>query len=188
MFNFAMNYLKERQSPGIRHLHILILLLVISQILVSEFIEFNDAGEISQVTIEFISTWTHIITGMLLLPIALAFALIELRKHGFSYFYPYLQKDFKQIKSDIEQLKKFELPESSAKGLAPVVQGLGLGALFLVILSGLSWYLLWSNGVQWADDIKEVHELFTGLIETYIFAHGAMGLLHIYLSYKKENI
>ncbi len=180
-----IKYMRERQSPTILVLHLIILLLVISQIISSEFVEIEDNGEISSNTLEYIGSWIHFITGMVLFPIALAFTFIELKTHGIKYFFPYLWKDYDQIKADFDQLKKFQLPESSPKGIAPVVQGLGMGALLLVLLSGLSWFLLWNSGVGFAESVMEVHELLTGLIETYIFAHGAMGLLHIYLSRNK---
>lgn len=180
-----IKYMRERQSPTILVLHLIILLMVISQIISSEFVEIEDNGEISSNTLEYIGSWIHFITGMVLFPIALTFTFIELKTHGIKYFFPYLWKDFEQIKADITQLRKFRLPDSSPRGLAPVVQGLGLGAMLVVLFSGLSWYLLWDNGSALAESIGEIHELLTGLVETYLYAHGAMGLLHIYLSRNK---
>ena len=46
----------------------------------------------------------------------------------------------------------------TAGGLAAIVMGLGLGALFLALLSGLGWFLSWNYNLQWAHDIKELHE------------------------------
>lgn len=179
-------YLSERQSPTIRVIHVVVLLLVISQIVVSNFMGFSDDGEISRKGIEFYGTWMHIITGLFIIPVALIFIAVELRSHGFGHFFPYLSGDVTQLKADIGQLRQFKLPEPSEKGLAAVVQGLGLGALILVLLSGMSWFISWSYHAPWAESVKEVHEFLTGLIQAYIIGHGCMGLLHIYIKDKNR--
>jgi hypothetical protein len=46
-------YLKERQTPVVRLFHIAVLLLVLTQIILSNFIDFNDNGTISSNVIEF---------------------------------------------------------------------------------------------------------------------------------------
>jgi len=185
MIHTVLEYLRNRQSPKIRFFHIIVLLLAISQIFASNFIRFTNTGEISGNTLEFYGSWTHIITGITFLPIAFIFTFLVIREHGFKYFFPYLSGDFKQLKSDTSKLKKFELPDPEAGGLAAIVKGLGLGALFLALLSGLTWFLFWKYNVRWSHGIKELHGFFVGFIEAYIIGHGGMGLLHIYLSTKK---
>jgi len=179
-----INYLQQRQTPTIRFFHITVLLLVLSQIIVSNFIDFNDNGEINRNFIGFYGTWIHIITGLLLVPLALLFTFIELKQHGFKYFFPYLSGDNEQLKSDFKQLKQLQLPEPNDKGMAAAVQGLGLGALLLVVLSGLFWFTAWINDMSWAENAQELHALLTGLVITYFFAHGFMGILHIFLARK----
>lgn len=179
-----MQYLRERQNPLIRSLHITIILLVLSQIIVSNFMEFSTSGEISSNTIEFYGTWMHILTGLVLFPIAVIFLVVELRQHGFKYFFPYLSGEFTQLANDIKQLVKFKLPEASDFGIAAIIQGLGLGALFLVLVSGLLWFITWNAGFSWAHDVKEVHEFFTGLVQAYMIGHGGMGILHIFSYWK----
>jgi cytochrome b561 len=180
-------YLRERQPPAVRFLHITILCLVLSQIIVSNFMGFTDNGEISKKTVEYYGTWIHIATGLSLLPLTFVFVYIELKRHGIKYFFPYFYGDFSQLKKDIKQLKQFELPEPSAYGIAAIVQGLGLGALTLVILSGFTWFLSWIYMAPWADSIKEFHELLTGLIEAYVLGHGGMGMLHLFFHLKNQK-
>ena len=146
---------------------------------------YND--EVSKKTIEYYGTWIHIGTGLSLLPIAFVFIYIELKRHGIKYFFPYFYGNFSGIKEDLRQLKQFELPEASAYGIAAIVQGLGLGALTLVLLSGLTWFFSWIFMAPWADNIKELHESLTGLIEAYICGHGGMGLLHLSLQLKNQK-
>jgi cytochrome b561 len=183
----AKKYLRERQPPAIRVFHIVVLLLVLSQILVSNFMGFTDDGEISTKGVEFYGTWIHIITGLLFFPVAVIFLIIELKAHGFYYFFPYLTGDYSQLKADIGQLRQFKLPELNARGIAAVAQGLGLGALMLVLLAGLIWFLSWRYNAPWAESVKELHELLTGLVQVYIIGHGAMGLLHIISVARKDN-
>jgi Prokaryotic cytochrome b561 len=178
----TLTYLRNRQSAQVVFLHIVVLLSAISQIIVSNFMGFSKTGAVSGKLIEFYATWTHIITGLALLPIAIVFAVLVLQEHGFKYFFPYLFGDFRQLQSDIGTLKKFQLPEPEGGGLAAVVKGLGLGALFLALLSGLAWFLSWHYAATWSHTVKELHESLVGLVEAYIIGHGGMGLLHIYLT------
>lgn len=187
MFNAIADYLRQRQTPLVRILHLLILALVICQIIVSEFMDFTDAGDISSNNVEFYGTWIHIITGLSIIPLALLFLWVELKQHGFKYYFPYLWGDVSSLKSDIQQLMKLNLPEPSPGGIAAIVQGLGLGALLLVVASGLSWFVSWNLHLSWTHDVKEIHEFLTGLIQAYIIGHGAMGLLHIYLKSKSPT-
>ena len=185
----AFKYLRERQPPVIRVLHITILCSVLSQIIVSNFMGFTDNGEVSKKTIEYYGTWVHISTGLSLLPIAFLFIYVELKRHGIKYFFPYFYGygNFFQLKEDLKQLKQFELPEPSAYGIAAIVQGLGLGALTLVVLSGLTWFISWIFVAPWADNIKELHKILTGLIEAYVVGHGGMGLLHLFFQRRTQK-
>lgn len=187
IIHITLEYLRERQPPLVRFFHITILCLVLSQIMVSNFMGFADNGEISKKTVEYYGTWIHIGTGLSLLPIAFVFIYIELKRHGIKYFFPYFYGNFSQLKKDLQQLKQFELPEPSAYGIAAIVQGLGLGALAFVILSGATWFFSWIYMAPWVDSIKEFHKLLTGLIEAYVLGHGGMGMLHLVFQLKKHR-
>jgi cytochrome b561 len=187
IFTTVMAYLRERQSPLIMSLHLAILVLVISQIIVSNFMDFTDAGEISDNGVEFYGTWLHIITGLSIIPLALLFLGAVLKQRGFKYYFPYLTGDFSQLKKDINQLMKLQLPEPVACGIAAIVQGLGLGALLLVLFSGLTWFLSWRYNLPWSDDVKEIHETLTGFLQAYLIGHGSMGILHIFFRSKLQN-
>lgn len=183
----TLEYLRERQPPAVRILHIVILLLVISQIIVSNFMGFTDSGAVSRKVVETYGTWIHIGTGLFLLPVAVAFIVIEIRRHGVKYFFPYFYGEFSQLKHDLYQLKQFQQPEPEAHGIAAMVEGLGLSALLLVILSGLVWFLCWLYMPSWTHSAKELHKLLTGLIEAYVVGHGTMGVLHVFLHLRRTN-
>lgn len=187
MLVFIRKYFIDKFTPLIRYTHYLILFFVLYQMLISDFIEISDDGIIGQNIIEYYGTWSHITIGLLLLFISITFIVIELSKHGFAYFFPYLSGDITQLKSDINQLKSLEIPALAPKGLAAIIQGLGLGALFLVVVSGATWFLFWLNDIPLAGEVKEIHELLTGLIEAYVIGHGVMGMLHIFIKYKEHK-
>ena len=56
-----------------------------------------------------------------------------------------------------------------------------LGALLLVVLSGLIWFILWRNGSSFAGLALETHKNVTFLIELYLIGHGCMALLHFFV-------
>lgn len=186
MFRAITNYFSEKLTPPVRHLHYLVLFLVLLQIVLSNFMELQDDGAIGQDVLGFYGTWAHISVGLSLVVLGLVFAAVELSKHGFSYFFPYLSGDFTQLIADLGRLRSLQLPEVSPGGLAAIIQGLGLGALLLVALSGATWFGFWWNGSALAGDVVEIHELLTGLIEAYMVGHGGMGIIHIYLSVKER--
>ncbi|WP_455207216.1 cytochrome b/b6 domain-containing protein [Kaarinaea lacus] len=181
-----MAYLRQRQSPTIRLLHITVLSFVLVQIVLSNLMDFTDAGEISNKPVEYFGTWAHILSGIILLPIALSFVVVELKLHGLRYFFPYLWGNVVELKRDIAQLKQLHLPELKPGGIAAIVQGLGMGALCLVLLTGLIWFSSWVYDAKWANTFRELHESLTGVIEFYLVGHGAMGVLHIWLVTRNE--
>lgn len=181
-------YFREQQAPAVRRLHYGIIILIAMQLLLSNFMGFTDNGEIKKTIVEFYGTWAHIITGLVTLPIALAFVWIVVKRSGLDHYNPYVDGDFPQIKRDIAQIKRRELPEPNSRGIAAVVQGLGMGGLLLVLLSGFTWYVAWINGAGWASYAKETHKLLTGVIIAYAVGHGVMGLLHIHKRHQSRKM
>jgi len=187
MFQVFRRYFAEKMTPLTRYMHYSILFLVLFQILISNFMDVSYDGVIGQNMVEYYSTWLHIILGLYLTIIAIIFAINELIKHGFTYFYPYLSGDIAQLTADIKSLMLFKFPDLLPKGLMAIIQGLGIGALLLVTLSGAVWYALWFYDLALLKTVKDIHELLTGLIEAYVVGHGGMGLIHIFLAYQEQK-
>ncbi|MTC59226.1 cytochrome b/b6 domain-containing protein [Providencia rustigianii] len=169
------------QNKTTRLLHCFIFILVITQIIISNWMQVTKAGLIPTDGYSFYFTWIHIGIGFCLLFLAAFLILVCFSNRGFRYFFPYLWGDFTQIKNDIRLLSKLKLPESSPRGLATTIQGLGLGALAIVVLSGVIWFILWLQNSALAPEARNIHKTLTGLIEAYIIGHGLMGLLHFIL-------
>ena len=128
-----------------------------------------------------LASWYHILSGLLVVILSLLLAADSLTKRGFHYFFPYLWGDTEQLKKDIQASLRFKMVPPRPKGLATAVQGLGLGALLLVVLSGLIWFILWRNGSSFAGLALETHKNVTLLIELYLIGHGCMALLHFFV-------
>ena len=144
MFNFIRRYFATALTPVARYLHYWVLGLVLVQLLLSNTMKISDDGIISGQLLAYSSTWAHIVVGLLLLILTVSFILVEFRRYGVRYFYPYLFGDLGQLRTDINALLSFKLPEATPKGLAASVQGLGLGALLITVLAGALWFWLWS--------------------------------------------
>lgn len=185
LFKSIWCFFGKYQTPKVRVLHLLILVLVITQIIISNWMVGTKSTTIPNLTGEYIFTWMHIFIGFTLFFLSFALIYTCLTERGIKHFYPYLWGDLKQIKSDINQIIKFKLPDSTPYGLAATVQGLGLGALSIVIVSGITWFLLWIQGASLAYEARSIHKSLTILIEIYIYGHGGLGLIHFVIWYKK---
>ncbi|RIQ18081.1 cytochrome b/b6 domain-containing protein [Bordetella avium] len=177
-------YLGDRQTPKVRVVHMWTLLLVITQIVISNFMHVpKDTWSAIHGANAFFS-WLHIACGLVLLCLTGILAAQCFKSRGFTYYFPYLRGDFAQLSQDLRLLANRQLPGAQARGLAACVQGLGLGAMGLVTLSGAAWLLLWLSGQALAPDLRSLHKTLTGLVEAYLYGHGGMGLLHFYLQRK----
>lgn len=169
------------QKPYLRFLHAIIAVLVILQILSSFAMHMLSSGQINPALSSWLASWYHILSGLLVVILSLLLAADSLTKRGFHYFFPYLWGDTEQLKKDIQASLRFKMVPPRPKGLATAVQGLGLGALLLVVLSGLIWFILWRNGSSFAGLALETHKNVTLLIELYLIGHGCMALLHFFV-------
>ena len=181
-------YLKQleyTQPKAIRYMHVVILCLVLLEILLSNIMKVDKSGHLSSDLVQFIGTWAHITIGLSLVCLGPIFIFIVLKIRGVEHFYPYLFRNVGQIKQDIKQLLKLQLPEGKPYGIAACVQGLGLGALCLVFLSGFTWFICWQSGWPIMEQVEGIHKTLTGLLETYVVGHGSFAIIHILLSSNK---
>ncbi|MGL4455017.1 MAG: cytochrome b/b6 domain-containing protein [Plesiomonas sp.] len=186
IFSGFWRYLAQNQRLFLRVLHASIALLVILQIINSNGMHFTPEQQIGAGWLSLLCTWLHIGSGIVVLLLTALLLPYCFLTRGLRYFYPYLWGDTQRITADVRELLHFRLPESQPKGVAACIQGLGLGALLLVVVSGFSWFVLWRSGSVWAADVKSLHKALTGLIEAYIIGHGGMALLHFMFWYRRQ--
>ena len=166
-------HLGQTQNNIIRVLHVFIAFLIVSQIIDSNFMSIHYHSHKLN-----IGSWYHIVSGILITILFIILLFKTFYKRGFKHFYSYIYGDFEQMKLDLKSLLAFKLPVAKPKGLAASVQGLGLGALTIVITSAYCWLIAWLSQSILAPDLQSFHKSITILIEIYIIAHGCMGLLH----------
>lgn len=166
-------------SPFFRILHIIVALMILAQIINSNFIE---SEALDEQGLTAIVTWIHVISGLSLIILGCLMLVWMLTQRGARYYFSWLSFDFRGIMQDIATLRRFTLPEAHSGGIAATIQGLGVLSLLAVSLSGGMWFLL--NAVQnpLADTLMHWHKNLTTLIEIYFFSHGAMGLLHLFMN------
>ncbi|EMF21512.1 cytochrome b/b6 domain-containing protein [Citrobacter freundii] len=181
------NALPHRDTPFFRALHIIVAVLVLLQIISSNLTE-SDA--LSDYTLTGFVTWFHIVSGLSLIALGVVMLVWMLTQRGFRYYFAWLTLNFRGVIEDIKMLMSFRLPEAHAGGIAALVQGLGVLALLDVALCGGFWFAL--NTIPGAspvltETILHLHKFLTVFIETYFWVHGAMGLLHIFLTIRSQR-
>lgn len=181
------NALPHKDTPFFRVLHIIVAFLILLQIINSNLTESSSLGD---PTVVGIVTWIHVISGFALIVLGFVMLVWMLVNRGFRYYYSWLALDFRCITQDIKTLFSLRLPEAHAGGIAALIQGLGALALLGVALCGGLWFVLNANlgaSSVLVRDVLHFHKFLTVFIETYFFAHGAMGLLHIFLTVRDQR-
>lgn len=175
-------WLPHHDAPFFRRLHLVVAILILSQIINSNFTERDAVGGHS---LETVITWFHIVSGLLLIAAGFAMLIWMRVQRGFHWYFAWLTLDFRGIRDDVACLARLKLPEAHSGGIAATVQGLGVSSLLLVACSGGLWFVLNSTScaAPWlADAVLHWHTFLTTFVEIYFYSHGAMGVLHILLS------
>lgn len=165
----------KRLSKQSYRLHLAVACLVLAQIISSSYIHPRSITGLNSLG------WIHILGGLALLVLGTAFTkhLIAWRK--LAYFYPYLFGLFQALINDLKLLFKAKLPKSKPGGIVAIIQGFGLIAFWLVVLSGTLWFVSWDLELSFSHTLKHWHEKLTLLIEIYLYGHGAMAIIHTLL-------
>jgi hypothetical protein len=161
--------------------------LVLLQIVNSNLTE---SEALSGFSLTGIVTWFHVISGLALIVLGIIMLGWMLKQRGFRYYFAWLALDFKGVIEDVKVLFSFRLPEAHAGGIAALIQGLGVVALLGVALCGGLWFALnsfYGPSSALAESVLHFHKFLTVFIETYFWAHGAMGLIHIFLTVRSQK-
>lgn len=184
MKNKILALLPHDYAPFFRVLHITVGLIVLSQIINSNFTEREALNEYNIVSLV---TWFHIISGFMLIFLGLTLLVWMLTQRGFRWYFAWMALDFRGIKDDLLQIVRLKLPKAAKGGIAATIQGLGVVFLLLVSVSGGMWFMANSLLGLPAETTRYYlhwHKFLTTFIEIYFYAHGIMGLLHILLSWE----
>ena len=152
------------QPPLLRFLHALVIGLVALQVLTKLF----GLG------------MSHVILGLVLCLAGFALVGCSLWKRGLRHYFPYLWGDTEQLAKDVAAIRSGRLIIAPRpKGLATVVQGLGMGALSMALLTGLWWFRSWQMG-HISQTAASMHSLFVWLLLAYAVGHGGMAMGHFF--------
>ncbi len=179
--------LPHKDTPFLRVLHIIVAVLVLLQIINSNLTE---SEALSDYSLTGFVTWFHVISGLALIVLGVVMLGWMLKNRGFRYYFAWLVLDFRGIIEDLKMLFSFRLPEAHAGGIAALIQGLGVLSLLGVAVCGGTWFALetiYGPSSALAESTLHLHKFLTVFIETYFWAHGAMGLLHIFLTIRSQR-
>lgn len=174
------------QTPYVRFLHALVAVLVILQILSSSAMHMDD-GHFAPGPGTWLASRYHLGAGLATVLFSLLLAAATLTRHGLRHFFPYLWGDTDQLKKDMLASLRLNMVPPRPRGLAAAVQGLGLGALLLTVLSGLLWFILWRHGSDFSRAALIVHKGVAPLMAVYLIGHGGMALLHFVVWQRKTR-
>lgn len=177
------------QPPLLRSVHALIIALVVLQMLSSAGMHIRLAPTFSTAPTTFLFNWYHIIAGLCTAALAYFMMAYCFSQRGLRRYFPYLWGDTARIKADLRDSLQGKMPSPTAGGLATTVQGLGFGALFLTVFSGVIWFCLWtwSANVTATHMALNVHKSVVNLLVLYFIGHGTMALLHFVLWQQKTK-
>ncbi|HDR2751810.1 MULTISPECIES: cytochrome b/b6 domain-containing protein [Enterobacter] len=181
------NALPHQDTPFFRMLHIIVAVLVLLQIVNSNLTE---REALSSLSLTGIVTWFHIISGLALIVLGVIMLGWMLKQRGFRYYFAWLALDFKGVIEDINVLFSFRLPDAHAGGIAALIQGLGVLSLLGVAMCGGLWFVLntlYGPSSALTESMLHFHKFLTVFIEAYFWAHGAMGLIHIFLIVRSQR-
>ncbi len=135
--------------------------------------------------------WTHTILGFCIGISGVLLIITSIYHKGLKHFFPYLWGEYTQLIEDIKASLKFKLIPPKSGGLAATVQGLGLGALFLTISTGILFFICWKEDYMAMYFFKELHGTCAILLAFYLLGHGGMAILHFIdwqrkITHKKE--
>ncbi len=170
-------------SLATRLLHMGLALTVSLQLAISLVMEPPDAEHASQLARAAFEA--HEVVGMTALLIVTAHWLWSLTNQvdgGVARLFPFNGTALAEVKIDISQLMKGELPEGGSRGGLPgLIHGLGfLAVTGMVISGGILFFIFPETGKPNAtvEFFAGIHGLIAPLVWVYWGSHIAMGLMH----------
>lgn len=121
--------------------------------------------------------WTHVGVGLLVLPLAVAYALACLRGGGWRELLPWASGRLGAVGADLAGLLRGRIPTAEGGGLFALVKGLVLLALLATALTGLGWLLV--QGTADAFAWRHWHQYAARALAGLLVAHVVAVALHV---------
>lgn len=167
------------RSPLTRVIHLLLLIVVLHQLIGSEFIQFPFPGEPP--------SWTfslHEYLGLVNLAIVAAFWAWTMARRGetclgrlLPWFSIARMRDvIADLASQLRRLAQGQAPDDEDGALASAIHGLGLLAVTAVAATGALFFF--TAGTHFAHTMLGLHKLLSNFVWIYLFAHAGVAVLH----------
>jgi len=178
------------QSPFLRILHTIVVVLIFLQLLSTFVMEpltsiYYESGDII-----IFSNMYHYISGITILLLIIIMIYTCIANKGLRHYFPYLYFDFSTLRKDVKAMLT-TVPRPAPKGMSSCIQGFGLIIFLLAALSGLIWFILYMLDAEMLGmasyDLMEYHYLLVTPIYLYILIHGVLSISHFVVWLKKVN-
>lgn len=167
------------RSPLTRVIHLLLLIVVLHQLIGSDFIQFPFPGEPP--------SWTfslHEYLGLVNLAIVGAFWAWTMARRGETrvgrllpwFSIARLRDVVADLAAQLRRLAQGQAPDDSDGALASAIHGLGLLAVTAVAVTGAVFFF--AAGTHFARTALGLHKLLSNFVWIYLFAHAGVAVLH----------
>lgn len=171
--------LPHARSAVTRLIHLLLLVLVLHQLIGSEFMRFPLPGDPPGWAFSL-----HEYLGLVSLSVVTAFWGWAVLRHGetrLSRLVPWFSgARFRDVVDDLEaQIRRLihgRVPSDEGGALASAIHGLGLLAVAAMAITGTVFFVTQGTGVGRAA--MSVHKLIANLVWAYLIAHAGVAILH----------
>ena len=168
------------KSPVTKGLHLLLLLAVLHQLIISNFMTHPDSGKPENLAFEL-----HEYVGLASFAIVLAYwiwSAARRRDVGFGELFPWfspaaVRAVWRDFLDHIGAWRRFRMPDVGHRPFPIAIHGLGLAAVTVMGATGtLSLLGAVPAGIREAE--LTVHGAFANLVWTYLIGHASLAVLH----------
>lgn len=121
--------------------------------------------------------WAHVVGGLLVVPLAIAYAVACLRGDGWRELLPWASGRLGAVAADLAGLLRGRIPAAEGGGLFALVKGFLLLALLATALTGLGWLL--AAGTAEAFAWRHWHQYAARTLAALLVAHVVAVALHV---------
>lgn len=168
-----------------RLLHMVIAVLVISQVTISEFMTAPGKNRAEDLLFE-IHEYTGMVTFLLILGLW-AYTFLRPRGTRPGLLFPWFSGQARSAlwadgKHHLQAFRQFRVPDHVPNGsFASAIHGLGILLIALMATTGVTWFIgiqLGDMATSWAEAAKEVHEIASNLVWAYLIGHAGFALIN----------
>lgn len=121
--------------------------------------------------------WTHVVLGLLAVPLGLAYAVTCTRAGGWRELYPWLSGRLGAVGADLAGLARGRIPTAEGGGLFALLKGCVLLALLATAFTGLGWLCVQGGAEAFAW--RHWHLYAARTLATLLVAHVVAVALHV---------